>query len=327
MYWANAIRYLCCATFVLGLTGCNRPSSTPNSATKSGEDAIVLARIGGETITLTEFEAELKRRAAGHPQILATREQHRKVLEEMVRFRVVLAAAKAAGYDRDPEVQAKVNQFIVSSFQESKLAGHPASPAPPDAALRDFYQQRLPEFATPAAVRAAVIYFKCSPKATAAKQAELKQQAESVLTRAQDLDEAGFRQLVQEYSEDVATRYVGGDTGWLTSAQAAHRWAAGVIDAAFSISEPGQLAPLVQSPDGFYVVRLTGRRPAGVRPFDQVKDAIAYQVTRLRREQRERDVFEEMKLGIKVEIYPELLDVTPAAKQASEPKPVPLPQG
>ena len=322
----NAIRHICFAAFILWLTACNRPASSSNSSTKSGDEVVVLARIGGETITLPEFEAELKRRAHGNPQKLATKEQRRKVLEGMVQFRVVLAAAKAAGYDRDPEIQAKVNQFIVSSFQESKLAGNIVPNTPDDVALRDFYQQRLPEFTTPAAVRAAVIYFKCSPKATAAKQAELKQKSESVLTHARGLGEADFRRLVQEYSEDVSTRYINGDTGWLTDDKANTRWDESVINAAFSISEPGQRAPLVRSPDGFYVVRLTDRRPAGVRPFDQVKDAIAYQVTHLKREQREREVFEEMKRGIKVETYPELLDSIPAAKQASELKPVPLPQ-
>src|SRR6202011_5722217 len=58
--------------------------------------------------------------------------------------------------------------------------------------------------------------------------------------------------------------------------------------AAFAMKNPGDLSEPVLSSFGYHLIRLDGRRPAGVKSFDEVKDAIiAQERSRYIDEQRE----------------------------------------
>src|SRR6185436_11106075 len=146
---------------------------------------------------------------------------------------VLLAKAKAAGYDRDPEIRSRVDEFIVARFQEDQLIGHVAPTAPDEAELRIFYEQNKERFTAPGSVRAAVIYFSCSSKAEDEKREAIKHKAEAVLAESRATDAEGFSRLALQHSDDQATRYTGGDAGWLQSDAALPRWHTDVMHAAF----------------------------------------------------------------------------------------------
>ncbi len=291
---------------------------------QSEADNPVLATVGGRRITLRDFQAELDRRSRANPQAYASEEQRQKLLREMVRFEVMLARAKAAGYDGKPEVRAQLNQLIVTRFQEDQLAKEAAA-APTEAEAREFYEQHQQRFSVPPAARFAVIYFKCGARATGEKREEIKRKAEAVLSEARATDAAGFGRLAAQNSEDQSTRYVGGDMGWVQQDDASPRWDAAVLNAAFALSEPGTFAPLVETPRGFYVVRLLEKKPGGVRAFEQVKDAISYELAQQKRYQQQRDLFEEMERGLKVNLNPEASQLISPAEHTAQSKPPPLP--
>jgi len=287
-------------------------------------DDPVLAAVGDQRITLRDFQAELGRRLRANPQAYSTKEQREKLLQEMVRFEVTLEQARAAGFDRKPEVRAQVKELIVARFQQDRLAKEPTT-APGEAEARQFYRQHPTQFTEPAAARFAVIYFKCSRRATEEKREEIKRKAEAVLEEAKGTDAQGFSRLALQHSEDQSTRYAGGDAGWVQQDVAAPRWDPAVVDAAFDLAEPGASAPLVDTPGGFYIVRLLEKRSSGVRPFADVKEAIAYELSQQKRYQRQRDLFEEMKRGLKIEMNPEAATLIAPTEKTVEARPPPLP--
>ena len=44
------------------------------------------------------------------------------------------------------------------------------------------------------------------------------------------------------------------------------------------LKKPGELAPIVETKFGFHIVRLQGRRPPGVRSFDEVRQDLEREV-------------------------------------------------
>ena len=47
------------------------------------------------------------------------------------------------------------------------------------------------------------------------------------------------------------------------------------LDAAVQkMKTPGELSDVVETQYGFHIIKFTGRRPAGIRPFENVKEAL-----------------------------------------------------
>lgn len=91
--------------------------------------------------------------------------------------------------------------------------------------------------------------------------------AEAVLTA---LKEGGdFAGLAKALSEDPATAPQGGDMGWFEKDE----YAPEISKVAFSL-KPGQTSRVFKGPDGWYIVKVEGRRPAGVRPLQDVEEEI-----------------------------------------------------
>lgn len=308
-------------------SGCRPGGEQRAGAENAGGGGAVVAKVGERHITLEELENELHRRARSQPGPYPSEGQRRQVLEEMIQFQVLLARAKSAGFDRRPDIQAQVEQYIVSRFQEDEFARQAEPGAPSDAALRGFYDQRREQFTTPESVRTAVIFFKLSTKAEADRRATVRRRAEEVLELARARDAAGFGQLAQQYSEDQATRYAGGDAGWFTREAGSHRWPDALVLAAFAIAEIGQCAPLLEAPEGLYIVRLTDRKTGGVRSFEEVREVVAYQFDREQQQQRQTAFLEVMRRDIPVTIYPEVLKRISVPSPSVETKPPALPGG
>jgi len=293
-----------------------------SGAEQPAEGTVVLAEVGERCITLGQFEAERARRGR---EFYATAEQQKKLLGEMIAFEVVLAKAKAAGYDRTPAMQTQVDRLIVTRFQEEQFAARSPPATPDEAQLRAYYQGHQEQFTIPARVRAGLIQFHSSSKATAGKRAELRQRAEAVLEEARKADSAAFTSLAQKHSDDQATRYQGGDTGWVRTGDDALPWPVAVTEAAAALSRSGDCAQLVETPTGFYIVRLLEKQAGGVRAFDDVKEAIAYQIAQQQREQRQQVFLEEMQRGIRIERNPDFLKHITPTEQVSETAPPTIP--
>jgi parvulin-like peptidyl-prolyl isomerase len=77
---------------------------------------------------------------------------------------------------------------------------------------------------------------------------------------------AQFAALAQSQSIDDSTRPDGGDLGWFTRGTGAVLWTE-VEDAAFAL-QPGQVSPIVQSPVGFHVIKVTDRQTRALTAED-----------------------------------------------------------
>ena len=238
----------------------------------------ILARVGGVTVTVAEFEREWTRVARSAPTAAAVEAQRRQLLDEMIGFRLRVAAARAAGLDRDPELVASFEKALVRRLDEQWIDQHRGELAVTDEEITVAYAARQESYRLPPRSRAALIWI-AAAKGSDRKAAERR--AEKALDEARRLPPAppDFGALAVTYSEERASRYQGGDIGWLAAGEPS-RWPPEVTAAIFALDRPGALSPLVETTDGYYLVRLTAREESRMRPLASVRDALQSELLR-----------------------------------------------
>jgi foldase protein PrsA len=125
-----------------------------------------------------------------------------------------------------------------------------------DAQIAQYYESDLPRFSYGPQVHARLIL--CSTQANAQALREALQAG------------GDFAGLAQAFSEDPATKSKGGDMGWFE----AKDYAPQISKVAFALA-PGELSPVFHGPDGYYLLQVEDKRPAGRRPLAEVREEIA----------------------------------------------------
>lgn len=138
----------------------------------------------------------------------------------------------------------------------------------PEADINAFYQQNLPQYQTPAQVRASHILFKLEGKDEKAVQAV----AEDVLKKAQ-APGADFAALAKQYSEDDSNNTNGGDLDYFGRG----RMVAEFDAAAFSM-KTGEISNLVKTAFGYHIIKVTDSKPDTTRPLAEARAEIEDQL-------------------------------------------------
>lgn len=297
-------------------------------------DDAVLATIGDEEISAGQFRRELAVRGGGLPGQFATAEQRRALLDEMIRYRAMVAQARVEGYDTDPDVIAIFERAMVARFQKEHLQTPAESLDVTDEEVAAYYAEHRSDYDRPERSRAAIVFFKSSPLATEEKQQELQERVQQALDEARTLDPSimHFGPVARKYSDDRASRYLGGVIGWLIKyPNRKYKWEAPVVDAIFSLSEPGQMTEPLSTEKGIYLVRLVDRETASPRPFEQVKNGIRHQLMRSKGELSDQAFNAGVLAGINVDVHQEIFSgieaPASAAETVEEQRPPQLPAG
>jgi peptidyl-prolyl cis-trans isomerase C len=208
--------------------------------------------------------------AASRDALMSRADQVQRLLQDLYVRRALAAEAERAALDKDPVLAAQLRQARERILSEARLEAIDSAAAPADAAVaayaRDLYRASPEKFQAPAQTRARHILISRSADGKA------KERAEALL--AQIKGGASFDELARRESADLASARKGGDLGWFGAGTTLKEFE----DAVALLKEPGELAPVVESQYGFHVVRLEGRRPAGLRPFDEVRPEIEREI-------------------------------------------------
>lgn len=187
---------------------------------------------------------------------------------------------------RDVEVNLRVRNML------EQLGD--AQSAPTDEDLRAYYDQHIDVYKTAEEVRASHIL-----KAPA--RGEQRQAAYLTLRDVRQQLRAGadFDALAKEHS-DKAQDHI--DLGFFKRGELAEEFEL----VAFSM-EVGELSPVFASPFGFHLVKLTERKPAVPRPFDEVREQVREHFLQDRQQEITRKRVEELQAKATIE------DEVPAA--------------
>jgi len=237
-----------------------------------------LVKVGDTTISLGEFADRL----GGQSPYLRARynspERRREFLDNMVRFELLALEARTRGLEQQPEVdrvrrQMMVQQMMKDMFDDNGVKLSDIS----DAEITAYYDANPNEFHKPAQRRASHILFKDKAK------------AEAVLKKLQAAPEDMelFRKLAEENTIDAETKTRFGDLRFFSQEPAKDEVAPPkpVREAVFAIAKQGDMAPaVVESEQGFHIVKLTGERAALDRSLEDARRLIQNRLWRKKRE-------------------------------------------
>lgn len=246
--------------------------------------AETLVKIGGETITVGDFAERLSEQSPYLRARYSSPERRREFLDNMVRFELLAAEAHTKGYDGSDEVERTRKQMMIQAMMKAEFEDRVQLTDITDADVQTYFEAHREEFDKPEQIRASHIVI----RDRAAAQRVLTQ----VLAKRADI--AFWRESAQRYNEDLETKDRFGDLRFF-SRPAERRddepvVPAAVAEAGFSIAQIGDIFPtLVQSPAGFHIIKLTGKRAALHRTLEEASRPIRNRLWRERREQRVTD--------------------------------------
>ncbi|HET7746728.1 MAG TPA: peptidyl-prolyl cis-trans isomerase [Vicinamibacteria bacterium] len=295
------------------LAASGRPAVAFDSTPDEPAPDAALAVVDGEPITVRQFVDELNRRSASAPGEFASATQRAALLREMVDFEVLVARARSAGYDRDPSLVAAFKRLLVGKYQSDQLEARLEQVSVTDEEITAYFEARKDEHRVPGRARVAMIFVSAPRGADERKLAAARRRAEEALAAAREVTDAarGFGAVAGRFSDDQATKFVGGAVGWLVQGQTGYRLDPAAVDAAFQLAAVGDFSGIVRGEDGFYLLRLVDRVESAVRPLSAVKEGIRLRLLQEKKARLQEQFVAEAKQAVKVEIRKGVLESIP----------------
>jgi peptidyl-prolyl cis-trans isomerase C len=131
---------------------------------------------------------------------------------------------------------------------------------------KKFYDENKQQFETPEQVRASHILIGIKPADSNEVKAEAKQKIEQLLKQIRD--DADFAQLAKENSTCPSSEK-GGDLDFFPRGQMVSPFE----KVAFEL-QPGQVSDVVETRFGYHIIKVTDRKNASLKPFEDEKDDI-----------------------------------------------------
>jgi peptidyl-prolyl cis-trans isomerase C len=283
------------------LVGCQSRSSQEGGATaKKGE---ALAEVNGGIITVEDFKKEVEALPPYLRPMAETAEGKKELLDTMIVREIIMQQAKKDGLDKSPAVAEKMEELrqrvIVEAFLKKKIEEQAKIS---DADLQKFYDQNKDKFKSGEQVRASHILVKDEG---AAKEilAEIKKGG-------------NFEELAKKHSIDAAGAK-GGDLGWFGQGSMIPEFEKVV----FGMKE-GEISGVVKTKFGYHIIKLTGKRPAGTRSFEESKELIKSKLLPEKQQEIFAKLKDELKKGAKFSIKEDVLkgiEIKPAASGQAAP--------
>jgi hypothetical protein len=252
------------------LCACKRDfpqASSQAIALSPAKDGAVVASVGTQTITADELRARIdEANGAARERYRDPREVH-ALLDNEIRFELLVGEALRRGYDRDPQVQEAARKAMVQKLLAAQL-GEASEVTESD--VQAFYDRNISEYRQPERVQLAIV------------KAESAQTGASVRDKLQrgKQDPMAFAalrtELGQESNRDLELKYWSFDE--LKAAYGEE-----LAKASFDTREIGALGPVTRTSHGYFVFKLTGRRNAFHRATSDVAESIRLPLFRQRR--------------------------------------------
>lgn len=229
-------------------------------------DEAALAEAGKVAISATDIQGDaLRIPVESRKGVLAKADNVKQLANNLVIRRALAGQAEAAGLANDPAIQGAIRvarDRVLSDalFARMDAANKPDAKAVDDLALAT-YKSNPKRFEMPQETGARHILIKLDTP-------DAKVKAEQILAELKA--GADFDKLAKEQSQDAGSAAGGGALGYFPAGRMVPPFEAALS----KLQKPGELSDVVETQFGYHIIKLEGRRPAGIRPFEQVKDVL-----------------------------------------------------
>ncbi|MFA5068760.1 MAG: peptidylprolyl isomerase [Candidatus Omnitrophota bacterium] len=233
---------------ILAALGCSRKA----------KDSII-ASVNGRQITLKMVDEKIEKLPQYYQSFAA---QHKKeIVDEMIVEELLYDEAKRRKFPQDPDTRELINDAIKKILISRVIEDETRKTDPvSDDDAGAYYEQNKEKYMIPEMVRASHIL------------TSTEEDAEAVKTELEN--GADFSVVAKTYSKDL-TKDRGGDLGYFKKGQMIPEFE----NAAFSLNV-GETSGIVKTRFGYHIIRLTDRKPAAFRSFEEVKDDVTTSIIR-----------------------------------------------
>jgi len=279
-------KFITVALCTVALFGCKGTSGSKPEAKKEGQ---VMAEVNGSNITTGDYAREVKNLPEYLKAMADTPQGRKEMLDTMVIRELILQQAAKDGVDKSPDIEEKLQdlkkRIIVEAYLKKKVE---SDSQVSDDELKKFYEKNIDKFKTGEQIKASHILVKT------------EKEAKDVL--AQIKAGGNFEELAKKNSAD-ASAAKGGDLGWFGKGSMVPAFE----KAALALKE-GEVSGIVKSDFGFHIIKLTGKRAAGTRPFDEVKEQIKAAVLPSKQQEIFQKIKDELKKTAKITVKEDVLN-------------------
>jgi peptidyl-prolyl cis-trans isomerase C len=269
LYSVRPLVRMACAATALALA----LAAVPLRAADAAPDEVLVENAYAR-VTRGDFEAEMLR--IPEDKRAAFRSDPKRVvgvLNNLLIVRTTAAMARSQGLEKDPAIATRMALEAERALGQAELARVEAAAAAEfdgrdakaiEAMAREIYAADAAKYKQGPEVSASHILIDTKKRDAAAALA-LANEIRRRLLAGED-----FAAVAKATSDDPSAKSNGGALGYF----GADRMDPAFSQAAFALQKEGELSEPVLSSFGYHIIRLDGRRPATVLPYDQVKAGI-----------------------------------------------------
>jgi parvulin-like peptidyl-prolyl isomerase len=276
------------ALSMLLFSGCGKEgpgageAAAPQAAQVKGTPVVSFQ---GGAITLEQLQTYISQMNPAARTRVQSMEQRREYAEGLARFELFVQEARRQGLEKDPEVLEAARRAMVQRLLHKEFEQNAPPVTPEDIAT--YYETNKAEFVSPARWRYS--HLRVPAPQGSADRAAKKKQAQGLLEKArklQPLDFEGFDALAVEASGNPDTKPASADTLLVTTGELKEKLGPEVAAAAGKLQRVGDISAVVESPNGFHVLKLTDLRPERNQPLEAVTPMLRTRIARERRDAR-----------------------------------------
>lgn len=247
----------------------------------------VLAKVADREIREKDIDQVIRMMGPQGAMMYDNPQGRRAVLDELVSMHLFALKGAEEKLDQTPEFKTAVETFRNQSLARAAIDASLKDVTASDEEAKKFYDEHPDQFTQPERVHVRHVLISddvTSADAIAKIQADLKAGV--------SFDEvAKSRSLCPSAAQ-------GGDLGEVSKGQMVPEFEA----AAFALKNPGDLSEPVKTRFGWHIIRLEGRTPSSVEPFDTVKPQLVQYLTNEKKGEAFKNAVEGLKKIYKVEM-------------------------
>ena len=290
----------------LAVVGCGKKPTSSGTSVAKGD---------GFTISSDDSKGRLDEQSPFVRARYNTLEKKKEFLDNLIRFEVLAREAEKQGFRNDPDVQQTLRKIMVQKLVQKNFSDPASGASVPDAEVQKFYDEHPTDYHRPKRVRAAMVAFNAAQgtpdrakKLALAKKALAAEQAAEKDRK----DPAAFAKLVNEYSEDAATKAGAGDLGLKTAEELEKAYSKELAQAVMALKQ-GETSGLVETPQGLYILHGTMVQEEMNRTLEQAKPQIVARLARERKAKEFDEWLKKLRDTAKVQIDEKALDAIPVS--------------
>lgn len=268
-------------------------SALPAQAGKAKEAApMAMFSIGTDTYTVADYASFLQRNPTIVSLAMNTDEGKVNAVKEMIAGHILRDQLFKDGLLQKKEDLSQ--KEVMAAYEELAKRHFPIPATPSEEKAYQYYQEHPINYGIPRMLRLSQILLRVNKGADERVKASVKAKAEVALARLNKGE--SFAKVATEITENPIAKVAGGDIGFVYPRD--QPW----LQMAIGDKKVGEESGVLESPEGYEILKITDAREPLVTPYANVRDKVIQEMKDEEQKVLRNAYVKELAKGIKIEI-------------------------